>query len=316
MNINQRTRAAQKRSYMLICDMHCDSLLTVSSEVGLLNEYNHSKKGTHLQLFAHFIPKANESPESRRRRLMSYCNVYLSEVARLGIEPLYDCRSVMEMGRGVHSMLSIEGGGGLFADSSELTLLWRAGLRVLGLAWDTNELSASAWDDNDTGLTERGAALARVATEMGIILDVSHASDKAFYQMHEIIPYPMLATHSNFRSVANSPRNLTDDMAKELVSRGGVIGLNLYPGFLNTERDADTNDVLRHVDYALTRFGDECLGFGCDIDGTDGRYPKGIRSDASIHEQLCDLFLSKYSASTVEKIAGENIKRFFAENLT
>ena len=300
---------------MLVCDMHCDSLMNVSSENGLLNEYNHSEKNPHLQLFAHFVPKGHEAPQERRRRLMNYYNVYLSEITRLGIEPIYDCRGVMEMGSGNYSILSIEGGGGLFHDSPELPLLYRAGLRVLGLAWDKNELSACAWDKEDTGLTDEGRALAKVATEMGIILDVSHLSDKAFYELHEIIPYPMLATHSNFRAVADSRRNLTDDMARLLVSRGGIIGLNLYPGFLNTERHATTDDILRHTDYALTLLGEDNLGFGCDIDGTDGEYPIGISADRSIHDRIIELLLSHYSESTVRKIAGENVKRFFAENL-
>jgi len=211
-------------------------------------------------------------------------------------------------------ILSIEGGGGLFASSSELDVLYGAGLRVLGMVWDDNELGASAWTRDDYGLTDEGVALAKRCADMGIILDVSHLSDRAFYDTLSACPMPLLATHSNFREVCPSPRNLTLDMAKKIVARGGVIGLNLYPDFLS-EGEADTDDILRHVDFALENLGEDALGFGFDIDGTDGKYPRGITASHSIHEQVIDLLLSHYSYSTVEKIAGLNVLDFLKNNL-
>ena len=100
-----------------------------------------------------------------------------------------------------------------------------------------------------------------------------------------------------------------------IVARGGVIGLNIYPPFL-TERDTATgDDILRHVDYALENFGENALGFGFDIDGTDGIYPDFVRTDRSIHEQVVELLLSHYSESVVRKIAGENVLGFLECNL-
>jgi len=101
---------------------------------------------------------------------------------------------------------------------------------------------------------------------------------------------------------------------KKIVARGGVIGLNLYPDFLS-EGEADTDDILRHVDFALENLGEDALGFGFDIDGTDGKYPRGITASHSIHEQVIDLLLSHYSYSTVEKIAGLNVLDFLKNNL-
>lgn len=300
---------------MIIADMHCDSLLNVTSETGLLTEYNHSERYKHLQFFAHFVPSGNEPPEKRRRRLMNFFNIYLAETTRLGIKTVKSCHDLAWNEGRVLSLLSIEGGGGLFADSAELDLLYEHGLRVLGMAWDTNELCASAWDKNDTGLTDAGKALAIRASEMGIVLDVSHISDRSFYELHELIGYPMLATHSNFRAVTNSVRNLTDDMAKIIASRGGVIGLNLYPPFIGKDGGASKDDIIRHVDYALSLIGEDSIGFGFDIDGTDGKYPDGITEESSIHDTVCDILLQRYPSSTVEKIAGANVLRFLSENL-
>lgn len=302
---------------MYIADMHCDSLLTVNARQGLISKYNLSGKHPQLQFFASFVPRADDTPAARRRKTMHHLDIYIAERERLGLIPVEsakDIRIATTSGRRA-SLLSVEGGGGLFAESEELNTLYRMGLRVLGLAWDTNELAASAWDANDTGLTEEGVALAMRCSEMGIILDTSHLSDKSFYQLLDVTGYPVIATHSNFREVCNSPRNLTLDMAKRIAARGGVIGLNLYPGFIKSDGRPTSEDVIRHIDYALENLGEDVLGFGFDIDGTDGEYPEGFDEEGSLHDRLIDMMLARYSASTVEKIAGGNVLNFLENNL-
>ena len=302
---------------MIIADMHCDSLLTVCESVGLLNEYNTSRGAGHLQLFAEFVPRSNEQPEKRRGKLMRLLDIYASECKRLGIRTVYDCRSLecaLSEG-GVCSVLSVEGGGGLFADSVELETLFGAGMRVLGIAWDDNELAASAYSEIDTGLTESGRAIVRRASEMGIILDVSHLSDRSASELLDECSYPVLATHSNFREVCPSPRNLPRELAARITERGGVIGINLCPAFLREGGDADISDILRHIDYGLTNFGEDSLGFGFDIDGTGGKYPRGISTEGSIHDRVVGELQKRYSASVVEKLAGGNAIAFFLRNL-
>lgn len=302
---------------MLVLDMHCDSLLTVKENEGLIKPYNFSDKHPHLQFAAAFVPRDERAPEERRAELMHYFNVYLYETARLGI-PAVKCAEDIykfEENGTRAAIFSVEGGGGLFADSPELEILRAGGLRVIGMAWDTNELAACAWDKDDMGLSFLGKDFVKKCDSLGIISDVSHLSDRSFYELAEISSYPIIATHSNFRELCDSPRNLTKDMAREIVRRGGVIGLNLYPSFLKNGGEADTDDIIRHVDFALENFGEDSLGFGFDIDGTDGRYPKGISVKSSIHDQVIELLLSKYSAATVEKIAGLNVQNFLKSNL-
>ena len=301
---------------MYVVDMHCDSLSRVSGERGLITSYNFSKKLPQLQFFAHFSPKGKDTPEARRKKLMHAVNVYLSECERIGLCRVTGGKDVFDVTDNAlpAAMLTLEGGGGLFADSPELDTLVKAGLSVLGMAWDNNELSACAWDEIDTGLTVEGRKMVERCTELGIILDVSHLSDRAFYETFDLSPVPHIATHSNFREVCSSKRNLTRDMAKMIAKRGGVIGINLYPPFLSGT-DADVNDILRHIDYGLELLGDRNIGFGFDIDGTDGMYPEGIDSENSIHDQVIDLLLSRYSAETVERIAGLNVIDFLKDNL-
>ena len=302
---------------MYIVDTHCDSLIRVSAERGLVNAHNISKRNPHLQLFAEFVPADGMPPEYRRRQIFHYLDIYIAETQRLDILPVRDCQELnfaVENGL-CSSILAIEGGGGLLPDSDDIDTLYRMGLRVMGLCWDTNELATSAWDKEDNGLTPVGLAMVDKLSAYGIILDVSHLSDKSFYDVIERTAYPVIATHSNFRDVCNSPRNLTLDMARRISARGGIIGLNIYPAFLNESGRADKSDIYRHVDYCLEKLGEDTLCFGCDIDGTDGAYPEGFSEDSSIHDTLCDILLERYSSSVVSKIAGENAINFFKGNL-
>ncbi len=296
---------------MYIADMHSDSLLTVSSERGLISDYNTSKKHPYLQFFASFIPREGKTLEDRRRELLHHLNIYIYETARLSLENIDSARSLYHATDNALSSaaFTIEGGGGLLADSEELFTLYKAGLRIMSLAWDKNELASTAFDKVDEGLTDEGVRMARRCAELGITIDVSHLSDKSFFDLCKIYPLPIIATHSNFRDVCKNPRNLTYDMAKIIVSRGGVIGLNLYPEFVK-ESNAKIEDIIPHVDYCLEHFGDDCLGFGFDIDGTSGRYPTGIDESSSIHDKVVEMLLTRYPESTVRKIAGENVINF------
>lgn len=297
---------------MLISDMHSDSLLCVNAGEGLVKKYNSPKEGAWLQVFAAFVPFKGRSAESRRRELLRLLNVYVCETDRLGISRIDTVRglcSALDMGERA-SIFSIEGGGGLFADSEELFTLHKLGLKIFGFAWDSNELASGALADTDEGLSAEGRRMAKRLAELGIVADVSHISDRAFWNLAEAYHLPLIATHSNFRDVCPSQRNLTRDMAREISARGGVIGINLYPDFLKEGAEASIDDIYRHIDYALTELGESAVGYGFDIDGTEHRYPKGISEGESIYDQVTDFLLSRYSDSVVRRIAGENVADF------
>lgn len=311
-NITGTVPIHKRKTVMHVIDMHCDSLSVISAERGLISRHNVSKKFPYIQFFAAFVPAEGRSPEARRAQLMKYFNAYLYETERLAIPRITDPRELNACldGNSPGVVFSIEGGGGLFADSPELAMLYNGGLRFLGLCWDGNELASGAWDETDTGLTKSGRELALVCEQIGITLDVSHLSDRSFYELMEATKYPVVATHSNFRAVHDSKRNLTLDMARAITNRGGIIGLNLYPPFLADREKASKDAILHHVDYALEHLGEGALALGCDIDGTDGHYPEGFDESGSIHDRLYELLISHYSESVVEKIMSTNAKDF------
>ena len=297
---------------MYIADMHNDSLLTVSADCGLISKYNLSNSRPQLQFFAGFVPCDGRPPELRRHELMKLSNIYLWETERLGLANIKDVRELIlatDEGRSA-AMFTVEGGGGLFAESEELYTLYKTGLRILGPVWDTNELGCSCYEENDTGLTAAGKRLCLACDALGITLDVSHLSDRGFFDLLELTGSPIIATHSNFRDITPSKRNLTLDMAKAIAERGGVIGLNLYPAFLNESGTADITDIIRHIDYALEHLGDRVLGFGFDIDGTEGHYPKGFDEGSSMHDRLLEEIAGRYGEGTLRRLAGENVIDF------
>ena len=249
--------------------------------------------------------------EARRKLVMQKLNVYAYECERLGLIKIEDVRGLYYAtdNKLPSAMFTVEGGGGLLADCDELFTLYKAGLRIMGFAWDTNELATGSSDECDEGLSDEGIRMARRCAELGITVDVSHLSDKSFYDLLKYYPLPIIATHSNFRDVCNNKRNLTYDMAKEITARGGVIGLNLYPDFIKGE-NAHIEDIIPHVEYHLENFGEDSLSFGFDVDGTNEKYPIGITTETSIHDQVIDLLLSRYPSHLVEKIAGENFINF------
>lgn len=304
---------------MTVCDMHSDTL-TKRGAARLFSKYNRSARCHHLQFFAHFVPAQREAAEKRRSRLMKMHSKYLRLSKKEGISNIAspeDLQCAEKGSNNAMSLFSIEGGGGLFADSPELITLFNSGLRILGLAWDKNELCASSKEigSDDYGLTEKGIALVRKIRELGIIPDLSHMSDRSVFKLFEETETPVLATHSNFRTVCSARRNLADKTAKEIARRGGLIGINIYPPHLSGSNNADKYDIIRHIDYGLSLVGESAIALGLDIDGTGGIYPQGFGESASIHDSLYDTLISEYQSSTLEKIFSTNVLNFLQSNL-
>mgnify|MGYP004597030339 FL=1 len=107
------------------------------------------------------------------------------------------------------------------------------------------------------------------------MLDVSHLSDRGFWQLCEHASRPFVASHSNARAVCAHPRNLTDEQFRALCDCGGVAGVNLYADFLREDAPATLDDVYRHIDHFLELGGDGHLCLGGDLDGCE-RLPDGF----------------------------------------
>ena len=136
------------------------------------------------------------------------------------------------------AILTIEGPAGFGFDPALLEDLWKVGFRITTLGWnEDNVLSGSHMTGG--GLTDLGREYVREAQRLGMLIDVSHLSDRGFFDIMDMTEAPIIASHSNSRAVRNHSRNLSDEMFLEIVNTGGVAGLNLYTDFIGENADLD-----------------------------------------------------------------------------
>jgi microsomal dipeptidase-like Zn-dependent dipeptidase len=193
----------------------------------------------------------------------------------------------------------------------------------IGLTWD-HENRFGGGNQTNVGLKEDGKRLLQWMSGKKIAIDLSHTSDKLAYDIfNEIdksaLEIPILASHSNFRAVSNYPRNLPDEMAKEIIRRKGWIGLNFFAPFVHK---SDPSAIVRHLEYGLDLGGEDTLCFGadffCDADHPNisekyqreaAYYPE--LGDSSTYPYVLDLFAEKLGINEelLGKIAFKNAQR-------
>ncbi len=145
----------------------------------------------------------------------------------------------------IAALMGVEGGHMIAADLGILRVYAALGVRYMTLTHSGND----EWADSSTdkpahnGLTEFGKDVVREMNRLGIVVDISHVSDKTFYDALDVSKAPMIASHSSCRAICDAPRNMTDQMIKDLAAKGGVIQINYHVGFLSQEfRDAEKAD--------------------------------------------------------------------------
>ncbi len=309
---------------MFIADGHCDSILKVDNgSQTLVNPYNFSKKYSQLQLVALFCSQRGDDYEECYRRTLQYISRFKQAIKKEA-DAIRHVRTYSDIegafANGKHAaLLTIEGGSCIMGSIERLREFYDAGVRLFGLAWLSNNLAESnrLTEGVDNGLTDKGREVIEEGNRLGMIFDASHLSDRSFWELAEMSKKPIAATHSNFRSVCSSSRNLTDEMFLEIVREGGMVGLNIYPPFIGDFPEQRTAEHLfGHLDYALSLGGENCIGFGFDIDGVSGSYPAPLDESSSIHDRVLEMMLKhNYSEALVRAVAGENWLSFLKENL-
>ncbi len=182
--------------------------------------------------------------------------------------------------RSVATWLAFEGAGPLPEDVPTLRSWVLRGVRIFGLVHSQhNDLASSSGQPVEPwGLTDRGRRFVRNVYRVGGIIDVSHASDRATSEVLSLaaeLGKPVVATHSNARSLAPHPRNLKDEHIRGIARSGGVIGVNFHQTFLNPRtRRASITKVVETISYLATLGGDEVVALGSDFEGGIRPVPK------------------------------------------
>ncbi len=164
-------------------------------------------------------------------------------------------------------ILGMEGLSPLGEDPEGIYTLYQLGFRQISLTWnEENAFATGTRGDVNRGLTELGKRAIRIMEELGIILDVSHANDKTFWDIYEVATKPIIASHSNARALCPVPRNITDEQIKAIGESGGLVGINAFNEFIHVDRDKRNVDYLiSHIEHIVDLIGIDHVTFGFDF---------------------------------------------------
>lgn len=211
-------------------------------------------------------------------------------------------------------MLGIENGLALNHDISNVRYFARRGVVYITLCHNgDNDICDSARGCNTHGGVSRfGEQVIKEMNRCGIMVDLSHAGEKSFYDALSISSKPIVCSHSNCKALCDVPRNLTDDQLRALAKHGGVAHVTLYHGFLrNDSQEATVMDAIAHLEHAIDIMGIEHVGLGTDFDGDGGI--RGLADSSELINFTLHLLRRRYSERDIARIWGGNWLRVMAQ---
>jgi len=252
----------------------------------------------------------------------------------------------------IAALMGMEGGHMINNSLAVLRMYAELGVRYLTLTHSVNTDWADSSGDQPkhNGLTDFGKDVVRELNRLGVMVDISHVSDKTFMDAIEVSKAPMIASHSSCRAISGHARNMTDAMIKALAAKGGVIQINYldqfidndlflysqksqslmrdlqqkYPGRENADKrreevakqfgpapKASWERIIDHIDHAVKLVGVDHVGLGSDFDG--GSMPLGMEDCTQLPKITEALMGRGYSASDMRKILGENTLRLLSD---
>ncbi|MCG2886952.1 MAG: dipeptidase [Vulcanisaeta sp.] len=215
-------------------------------------------------------------------------------------------------GNSVGVLISMEGADAL-DDPYDLLLFHKLGIRALGIAWNLdNKYGASCMARKDYGLTAEGEELVKLANELGVIIDLAHASRNTMIDVLKISRKPVIISHANVRSVHDHVRNVDDEVLELLHSNHGVIGITMITSTIGPRPNLDS--LVRHILYIHERFGPDIIAIGTDFLGID-ETPEDLTNIGEIGKLLSKLVEYGLSENDVKKIAYENALRVITSNI-
>jgi len=304
----------------MFVDFHCDTLnRLVENDIDFINGSSELhidlprliESDVHLQVFAVFVnPKdmrKNASTMALKMIDRMYDIVDKTDKIKLVLNSA-DLDNIRKENR-IGALLSIEGGEALEGDISLLRMFYKLGVRALTLTWSLrNDLGDGVDGAETSGLTSFGKEVVKEMNRLGMIVDVSHLNDRGFWDVIDIAEKPVIASHSDCKSLCSHKRNLSDRQIIAIAEKGGVIGINFAPQFLKDDGNATIEDVLNHIDYICELVGEDYVGFGSDFDGIRST-PDGI-NDISYFPNIAEGMRKRgYSKEQIDKISHENFEK-------
>lgn len=235
-------------------------------------------------------------------------------------------------------VLGFQNGTPIEDDINLIRIFHDLGVRIIQLTYqDRNYIGDGCWESKDAGLSEFGYRVVKEMNRQGILIDLSHASEKTSMEVIEASKDPVAFTHANPKSIVDNPRNKSDEQLLALAEKGGVIGATLYPPLLVGGEGSTIEDYLDVIDYLVKLVGIEHVALGTDftekqpkeffIYALTGKswekplaeikypiiYPKGISSARDFPKITEGLMKRGYSDNDTRKIIGENWLQLFSK---
>ena len=329
---------------MKVFDLHCDTLSelrraemrgdgqTFAHNNGHIDLEKLEKGDYMLQCFAAFVNLADPTPGADPLvTALEEIDVFKRIMAKYPdrIAPVYtaaDIRKNAEAGK-ISGLLTVEEGGCCKGSLGVLRRMYELGVRMMTLTWNhDNELAAPQANpggplaaQTQRGLTETGFAFLAEMERLHMIVDVSHLSDRGFWDIVEHGTRPFAASHSNCRALSPHNRNLTDEMIRALAEKGGIAGLNYCASFVDADSAhpklcrSTVERLAKHAAHFKQVGGIEVISLGSDFDGIGGQHELETAADMPLLAEA--LRREGFTEDEVETIYWRNAYRFFKNNL-
>jgi membrane dipeptidase len=289
--------------------------------------------GLNVPFFSIYTPASTQIDSTSHEMAVSLISM-IEDIVTLHSDKFFIVKSTSDIELLDRERLGIafgmENGAPIEGDLSRVQFYHDKGIRYITLTHSkSNHISDSSYDENHQwqgGLSSFGKELIREMNKVGIMVDISHVSDKAFYESIEISEVPVIASHSSLRHFTPGfERNVSDDMLIKLASKGGVISINFGSSFLtkkaleyrrNREGPypfADVTDVVDHIDRVVNLVGIDHVGIGSDYDGVGDTLPSNLKDVSTFPNLISELLTRGYTEEDIEKILSGNIIRVWKE---
>lgn len=316
-----------------VIDMHCDTIYKIYHE-NQENIYKNlysvdiqkMKKGNVIaQFFALFIDQKwiQEKKIDIYEHVKDFYGVFMDQIQshQENISLATNAKDLENNLRDkkISAFFTIEEGEFLQNKIERLDEFYRLGLRLITLTWNYENCIGYPNSPNKNimakGLKPFGFEVIERMNELGMMIDVSHLSDGGFYDCIKHSKKPIVASHSNARSLVNVPRNMTDEMLRSLGEKGGVVGINFSPNFLGKTKDkvSRVEYMIEHIKHIKNIAGIESIALGTDFDGIEGELE--IASIGEIDQLILALEKSGFHTEEIEKILNKNVERLIRECL-
>ncbi len=245
-----------------VCDLHSDTVLKLKKGDFILGEKNSKghidiprlkEGGVDLQVFAIWVAP-EFLPDSAAREALDLIDLFYQQLEKYPddlelAKNISDFKKINKKGR-IACVLGLEGGHSIEGDIFLLRTFHRLGVRYMTLTWENSNLLASSASDTSTqkgGLTELGREVVKEMNRLGMIIDISHLSEQAFWEVMELSKAPVIASHSCVRAICNHYRNLNGEQIKAIAKSGGVIGINFFSGYLDDDFRKTSDSIYKEI---------------------------------------------------------------------